>query len=42
MVLVTHDSSVARQAERVAIMKDGRLSIKQDRLCCRTLSGHGL
>jgi putative ABC transport system ATP-binding protein len=41
-VLVTHDSSVARQAERVAIMKDGRLSIKHDRLCCRTLSGHGL
>jgi putative ABC transport system ATP-binding protein len=30
MVLVTHDSSVARRAERVGIMSKGRLSIKQD------------
>ena len=29
-VLVTHDSTVARRAQRVGVMKDGRLSIKQD------------
>jgi putative ABC transport system ATP-binding protein len=30
MVLVTHDSMVARRAERLGVMQDGRLSIKQD------------
>jgi putative ABC transport system ATP-binding protein len=30
MVMVTHDSSVARRAQRLGIMKNGRLSIKQD------------
>jgi putative ABC transport system ATP-binding protein len=30
MVLVTHDSTVARRAQRIGIMKDGKLSIKQD------------
>jgi putative ABC transport system ATP-binding protein len=30
MVLVTHDSSVARRSERVAVMSKGKLSIKQD------------
>ena len=30
LVLVTHDSSVARRAQRVGIMRNGRLSIKQD------------
>jgi putative ABC transport system ATP-binding protein len=31
MVLVTHDSTVARRAQRVGIMKNGKLSIRQDR-----------
>jgi putative ABC transport system ATP-binding protein len=30
LVLVTHDSTVARRAQRVAIMNKGRLSIRQD------------
>ncbi len=30
LVLVTHDSSVARRAQRVGVMRNGRLSIKQD------------
>jgi putative ABC transport system ATP-binding protein len=30
MVLVTHDSTVARRAQRLGIMKNGKLSIKQD------------
>ena len=30
LVLVTHDSAVARRAQRVAIMNKGRLSIRQD------------
>jgi putative ABC transport system ATP-binding protein len=30
MVLVTHDSTVARRAERLGIMRNGRLSIWQD------------
>jgi putative ABC transport system ATP-binding protein len=30
LVLVTHDSTVARHAQRVAIMHKGRLSIRQD------------
>ena len=30
LILVTHDSSVARRAQRVGIMRNGRLSIKQD------------
>ena len=30
LVLVTHDSAVARRAQRVGIMANGRLSIRQD------------
>jgi putative ABC transport system ATP-binding protein len=30
LVLVTHDSSIARRAQRVGIMRNGKLSIKQD------------
>ena len=30
MVVVTHDSSVARRAQRVGVMKQGRLQIMQD------------
>ena len=30
MVLVTHDSTVARRAERLGVMRNGQLSIKQD------------
>ena len=30
LVLVTHDSSVARRAQRVGLMKNGRLSIRRD------------
>ncbi len=30
LVVVTHDSSVARRAQRVGLMKNGRLSIRQD------------
>jgi predicted ABC-type transport system involved in lysophospholipase L1 biosynthesis ATPase subunit len=28
--MVTHDSSVARRAQRVGVMTNGRLSIRQD------------
>jgi len=30
LVLVTHDSSIARRAERVGLMRDGKLTIVQD------------
>ena len=30
MVLVTHDSSVARRAQRIGLMQNGRLSIRKD------------
>ena len=30
LVLVTHDTSLARQAQRVGVMSKGRLTIKQD------------
>jgi putative ABC transport system ATP-binding protein len=30
LVLITHDSSVARRAQRVALMRNGMLSIRQD------------
>jgi len=30
LVIVTHDSTVARRAQRLGIMKNGKLSIKQD------------
>jgi putative ABC transport system ATP-binding protein len=30
LVLITHDSSIARRAQRVALMRDGKLSIRQD------------
>jgi putative ABC transport system ATP-binding protein len=36
MVLVTHDSTVARRAQRVGIMKNGKLSIRQDRRAAAT------
>jgi putative ABC transport system ATP-binding protein len=29
MVLVTHDSTVARRAQRIGVMKNGRLSFRQ-------------
>jgi putative ABC transport system ATP-binding protein len=31
MVLVTHDSAIARRAQRIAVMKNGRLSFRQPR-----------
>src|SRR5208283_3061923 len=31
MVLVTHDSTVARRAQRIGVMKNGRLTFKQSR-----------
>jgi len=30
MVMVTHDSTVARRAQRIGVMKNGKLSIRQD------------
>jgi putative ABC transport system ATP-binding protein len=30
LILVTHDSTVARRAQRIGIMRSGRLSIRQD------------
>jgi len=30
MVLVTHDSTIARRAQRLGVMQNGKLSIKQD------------
>ena len=30
MVFVTHDSTVARRAQRIGVMARGRLSIRQD------------
>jgi putative ABC transport system ATP-binding protein len=30
LILVTHDSSVARRAQRIGVMRNGKLSIKQD------------
>jgi putative ABC transport system ATP-binding protein len=30
MVLVTHDTSIARRAQRVGVMRNGKLSIRQD------------
>jgi len=30
LVLVTHDSAIARRAQRVAVMRNGKLSIRQD------------
>jgi ABC-type lipoprotein export system ATPase subunit len=31
MVLVTHDSSIARRAQRIGVMKNGRLGFKPSR-----------
>ena len=31
MVLVTHDSSIARQAQRIGVMKNGRLTLRKGR-----------
>jgi putative ABC transport system ATP-binding protein len=36
LVLVTHDSSIARRAQRLGIMQHGKLSIKQDTRKART------
>jgi putative ABC transport system ATP-binding protein len=30
LILVTHDSAVARRAQRIGLMRTGRLSIRQD------------
>jgi putative ABC transport system ATP-binding protein len=30
LILVTHDTPVARRAQRLGLMRDGRLSIEQD------------
>ncbi len=30
LVLVTHDASIARQAQRVGVMSNGHLTIRQD------------
>ena len=30
LIVVTHDSSVARRAQRIGIMQNGKLSITQD------------
>jgi putative ABC transport system ATP-binding protein len=30
LILVTHDSAVARRAQRIGLMRNGRLSIRQD------------
>jgi putative ABC transport system ATP-binding protein len=38
MVLVTHDSTIARRAQRIAVMKNGRLSFRQTR---RLQAAHG-
>jgi ABC-type lipoprotein export system ATPase subunit len=29
MVVVTHDSTIARRAQRIGVMKNGRLNFKQ-------------
>jgi ABC-type lipoprotein export system ATPase subunit len=31
VVLVTHDSTVARRAQRIGVMKNGRLTFRQHR-----------
>jgi putative ABC transport system ATP-binding protein len=31
MVLVTHDSAIARRAQRIGVMKNGRLGFRQPR-----------
>ena len=35
-VLVTHDSSIARRAQRVGVMQDGKLAIKEDTIPAAT------
>jgi len=30
LILVTHDTTVARRAQRTGLMRDGRLTIQQD------------
>ena len=30
LIVVTHDSAVARRAQRIGVMRKGRLTIKQD------------
>ena len=41
LVLVTHDSSIARRAQRVGVMQGGKLSIKQDIRHAAEVSGAG-
>ncbi len=41
LVLITHDSSIARRAERVGVMQGGKLSIKQDTRQAAGASGAG-
>ena len=41
MVLVTHDSAVARRAQRIGIMQNGKLSIRQDTRPRATPRGSG-
>ncbi len=36
LVLVTHDSSIARRAQRVGVMQDGKLAIKEDTIPAAT------
>ena len=30
LILVTHDSAVARRAQRIGLMRNGRLTVRQD------------
>jgi putative ABC transport system ATP-binding protein len=39
MVMVTHDSSVARRAQRLGIMRNGQLTVKQGRAASATATG---
>jgi putative ABC transport system ATP-binding protein len=39
MVLVTHDSTIARRAQRIAVMKNGRLGFRRPRQALATRSG---
>ncbi|HEY5018957.1 MAG TPA: ABC transporter ATP-binding protein [Streptosporangiaceae bacterium] len=41
LILVTHDSSVARRAQRLGIMTKGRLSIRQDSTPAAPWPAHG-
>jgi putative ABC transport system ATP-binding protein len=30
LILVTHDSAIARRAQRIGLMRNGRLTVRQD------------